>query len=134
MKTALLVSGQVRGKWKLNLKNMIEHLKPDAVYTSTWLPSDEDVDFKFPEPVMKYHPVVDTKPYPTFKAHEYRERCRVNKSLNGTTQHRTKQILQHNMLMEQLFEISFLINFPPFFKNNSKNFSKIFFGLLACLA
>ena len=52
---------------------MTEYLKPDAVYTSTWLPSDEDVDFKFPEPTMEYHPVVDTKPYPTFKAHEYRE-------------------------------------------------------------
>lgn len=102
MKTALLVSGQVRGNWQKNLKNMTEYLKPDAVYTSTWLPSDEDVDFKFPEPTMEYHPVVDTKPYPTFKAHEYRERCTVNPSLRGTTLHRTKQILQHNMLMEQI--------------------------------
>lgn len=102
IKVSLLVSGQIRGRWKSNLNNLSHCLQPNKTYTSTWSPSNEDVNFKFIEPEMVYHPVIDTEPYPTFKAIEYKKRCQTDYSLRLKTKHRTKQILQHNLLMQKI--------------------------------
>jgi len=44
-------------------------------------------------------------------------------------------VLKTGFSSSKLISLIFtLLNFPPFFKNKSKSFKRIFFGFLACLA
>lgn len=68
MKVAILVSGQIRGNYKRNIRRLSKAFRGADVFTATWDNEgrDDDVDYVFPVPELKYHPIVDIDegPYP----------------------------------------------------------------------
>jgi len=101
MKVALCVSGQLRGDWRKNLERLKECFPTADVFTATWGQNDS-VTYSFEEPTIHYHPVLDTEPYQTHKAIEYKKRCATDDGLKDKTSHRTKQILAHDMMLDKI--------------------------------
>lgn len=112
MKIAVCISGVCRGKVKRNLDNMKRHF-PDADYFyATWTGREGDCvkagikDFKsYPEPKMNYHPIKDIDGPPAPKLMIQKKKCQTgeyNGQWQSKTQHHTKQILIHDMLLKDI--------------------------------
>lgn len=112
MKLAVCVSGICRGKVQRNLDNMKYHF-PDADYFfATWKGKEKDAlqhgikDFySFAEPEMNYHPIKDVDGPPAPKLMIQKKKCQTGEYGNqwqDKTSHHTKQILIHDMLLNQI--------------------------------
>lgn len=106
MKIAILVSGQVRGKWKRNIKRVQGRLPDADVFTSTWSGNGNDgiVDFVHDQPSIDYHPTLDVEPYPTFKFISYKKDMEEGRNTTSKkqAQYRTMQILGYDNLLNDI--------------------------------
>ena len=120
MKLAVCISGAISSKTKREFQNLEINKKiiKEAChpyfevdyFLATWedtVSKNLDFDFVYKQPVIHYHPVRDTEPFPTYKHIHYKERCsnespRSGQHLTNTTLNRTKQILIHNYVMEEI--------------------------------
>lgn len=106
MKIAILVNGQIRGKWKRNISRMQGRFPDADVFTSTWSGegNDDIVDFVHDQPSIDYHPTLDTEPYPTFKNINYKKNMEngSNQTSKKQSQYRTMQILGYDKLLTEI--------------------------------
>jgi hypothetical protein len=106
VKIAILVSGQVRGKWEQNILRVRDAFPDADVFTSTWSGegNDDIVDFVHDQPSIDYHPTLDTEPYPTFKNINYKKNMEngSNSTSKKQSQYRTMQILGYDKLLNEI--------------------------------
>lgn len=101
MKTAILISGIIKGNWERNIER-VKSIFPDAdLFTATWkgYGDDDKVDYVFDEPTVNYHPTLDTQPYPKYKTIEFK---RLTKRDDVKRKNTTKQLLIHDKLLEKV--------------------------------
>ena len=118
MKLAVCISGAMGKSKRLrdNLKTNQDIIR-NATYPyfevdyflATWentISTALEPNFIYETPEMHYHPVMDTEPFPTYKHKHYKSKVvgddPVHHSLKKKTLHRTKQILIHNYLIEEI--------------------------------
>jgi hypothetical protein len=110
MKVAVCISGICRGNIDRNLKHLKEHFPYDYYY-ATWKGREyrDDLGFvyEFEEPKINYHPIKDIDGPPAPKLMTQKKKClsgEYGASWQSKTQHHTKQILIHDMLLQQIPE------------------------------
>ncbi len=106
MKIAILVNGQIRGKWKRNISRMQGRFPDADVFTSTWSGKGNDkiVDFVHDQPSIDYHPTLDTEPVPKWKSIQYKKNMQLGTDplLRKQAQYRTMQILGYDRLLNEI--------------------------------
>lgn len=111
MKVAVCVSGICRGNVKRNLQYLKEHFPYDYFF-ATWTGKENGMHqagisdfYTFDEPEINYHPIRDIDGPPAPKLMTQKAKClsgEYNSIWQGKTQHHTKQILIHDMLLTKV--------------------------------
>lgn len=110
MKVAICISGIPRGDVKTNVKIAQEHFGGDVFY-ATYFQHENSIKkfteeyFLHKEPVINYHPLADVPEEvmpPVLKTWSLRERIKTDFLLRERMSHQSKQILAHDMLLNEV--------------------------------
>lgn len=107
MKTAILISGIIKGNWERN-KKLIQSAFPDAdIFTSTWKNAErsDEVDYVFAQPSVDYHPTLDTQVFPKFKSISLKKSMENNPNIRDRghpSWFTSLQILGHDKLLNEV--------------------------------
>lgn len=118
MKVAVCISGICRGNIKRNVDHLKQHFPYDYFY-ATWTGKESSVHsslsgvkcYSYDEPEMHYHPIKDISGPPAPKLMTQKQACETKRwgqgmgeSWYNRTKHHTKQILIHDMLLQDIPE------------------------------
>lgn len=99
MKIAICFSGQIRGDYERNIKNVVDCLPDADVFFTTWSnqPKFDWIHKYYDEPIMHYNPAIENaNGFPDV----YQKWLKTGKAKQEMWKHRTKQILGHALVVQ----------------------------------